>query len=95
MVNRIYTHTFDNISADTADFTARGGLYGLSVSATWGGGNVTISRKDRNNVYIPMLSSALTANGYQAIYLPSGTYKIAVTTATGVYVELVSIAQAV
>lgn len=95
MVNRIYTHTFDNISADTADFTIRGGLYGMSVNATWGGGNVTISRKDRNGVYIPVLSTAFTASGYQAIYIPSGTYKVAVTTATAVWVEIVSIAQAV
>lgn len=95
MVNRIYTHNYDGISADTADFTIRGGLYGMSVAATWGGGSVTISRKDRNGVYIPMLSTAFSANGYQAVYLPNGTYKMAVATATAVWIELVSIAQTI
>lgn len=95
MVNRIFTHQYDNISADTADFTIRGGLYGMAVTATWGGGSVTLQRKSRNGSVYVTVFTAFAADGYASVNLISGTYKIAVATATGVYAELVSIAQAV
>lgn len=94
MVNRIFNHVFANISADTASFTGRGGLYGLCVhAATWG--TVTLQRLSNDGVTWVTVLTALTADGYANVYLSSGTYKFAVATATGVYIELTSIAQAV
>lgn len=96
MVNRIFNHAYANISADTAAFTSRGGLYGMCVSsASWGGGSVTLQRLSNDGSTWVTVLTAFAANGYANAYLTSGTYKIAVATATAVYVELTSIAQAV
>jgi hypothetical protein len=42
-------------------------------------------------VKIDAAGSAVTANGFQSLTLPSGVYRIAVTTATAVYAELTSV----
>lgn len=83
--------SFSNISATTAAFTLKGGLYGLTVSATFGGGNVGLQRFAPDaSTYVPVMT-ALTAAGYVSVSLPPGTYKLAVTTATAVYADLVQI----
>lgn len=94
MVNRIYSHAFSNIAATTASFTVRGGLYGMSVHAgAWG--TVTLQRLAADGVTWVTVLTAFTADGYAPQYLISGTYQILIASATGVYVEVVSIAQAV
>jgi hypothetical protein len=94
MTNRIFTHVFGPITADTAPFVIRGGLYGISVhAATFG--TVTLQRLANDGVTWVTVQAAFTADGYATVYLISGTYKVAVATATGVFVEVVSIAQAV
>ena len=40
--NKVESFSFSNISASTAAFTLRGGNYGLTCHATWGGGNVAL-----------------------------------------------------
>lgn len=83
--------TYSNISADTAAFMLRGGLYAVTASATWGGGSVTLQKLAADeSTYVTALT-AFTANGYSTVSLPPGTYKFDVVTATAVYLEIASI----
>lgn len=82
---------FDNINADTADFTLYGGRYQISVIATFGGGNVLLEQLGPDNVtYLPV-NIAFTANGYDSSDLPPGKYRFNLTTATAVYALIVRI----
>lgn len=84
---------FDNISATTAAFLLKGGLYGVTLIATWGGGSVTLQRlAGSGSTYIDALTS-FTANGYATVSVPPGTYRFAVSTATGVYADMTAIAR--
>jgi hypothetical protein len=81
---------WSNISATPAAFTLSGGLYGLTVMGT-GFGTVTLQRLAPDaSTYITVLT-AFAANGYASVYLPSGTYQLAISSATAVYADLVSI----
>ncbi|MGE3279683.1 MAG: hypothetical protein AB7H90_03505 [Alphaproteobacteria bacterium] len=77
-----------NISATTAAFKLRGGLYGVDAIATWGGGSVTLQRVAGDGSTMVTAMTAFSANGYATAYLPPGDYKLAVATATGVYVNV-------
>ncbi len=83
---------FENISATTSPFTLVGGAYALDAVATWGGGNVTLQRLGPDGatwINADATAISLTANGTSgAVALPGGSYRIAVTTATGVYASL-------
>lgn len=84
---------FENISATTAAFTMKGGLYGVTVSATFGGGSVTLQRLAADgSTYVTCLT-AFTAAGYATVSLPPGSYKVAIATATAVYVDITAIAR--
>ena len=86
--------SFTNISATTAAFTLPAGNYGVTAKATWGGGSVTLQKLSPDgSTYVTALT-AFSADGYATVLLPSGTYKFAVATATAVYVEIASIAEA-
>jgi hypothetical protein len=86
---------FANISATPAVFTLKGGLYGVSAKATWDGGSVTLQRLSIDgSTYVTVLT-AFTATGYGTVPLPPGTYRLAVTTATAVFAEIVQLAQGV
>lgn len=95
MTNRITNHVYSNVSTSQGPFTVRGGLYGMSVHATFGGGSVTLQRLAADGSTWVTVLTAFAADGYAPQYLISGTYQITIATATGVYVELVSIAQPV
>lgn len=85
---------YSNISATTAAFSLKGGMYAVTVTGTWGGGSVTLQRLAANgSTYVTALT-AFAADGLQTQILPPGTYKFAVATATAVYVDIVSIASA-
>jgi len=84
---------FSNISATTAAFNLEAGNYGVTVTATFGGGSVTLQRLAADaSTYVTCLT-AFTAAGYATQLLPAGTYKVAVATATGVYIDITSIAE--
>ena len=86
--------TFSNISATTSAFSLPAGNYGVTVTATFGGGSVTLQRLAADaSTYVTCLT-AFTAAGYATVLLPAGTYKFAVATATGVYVDIAAIAEA-
>ena len=79
-----------NISATTAAFALGGGKYGIVAMATWGGGSVKLQQVAGDGSTTVSVSSAtdFTANGYATVDLPSDNYKLVVTTATGVYVQV-------
>lgn len=87
------TQSFSNISATTAAFALRGGLYGVECKGT-GYGTVTLQRLAADaSTYITALT-AFAADGFATVTLPPGTYKVAVASATAVYVDIVEIASA-
>jgi hypothetical protein len=87
--NKVEVFPFKNISATPAAFVLRGGNYGLTCHATWGGGSVALQRLSTDgSTYVTVLT-ALTADGYGNANLPSGTYQLLVTTATGVNCDIV------
>lgn len=83
--------SFSNIAANTASFQLKGGCYGVTVSATFGGGSVTLQRLAADGATFVTCLTAFSAAGYATVNLPIGTYKIAVTTATAVYVDVTSV----
>jgi hypothetical protein len=91
--NQIDVRNDDNYAATTDDFKLRGGLYGVTAKATWGGGSVTLKRKLRDGSYLTVLT-AFTADGYAVVNLPNGVYRWERATASAIYTEIVSIAVA-
>lgn len=95
MVNMLRGNStsYSNISATTAAFTLPAGNYGVTVTATFGGGSVTLQRLAADaSTYVTCLT-AFTAAGYANVLLPAGSYKFAVATATAVYVDIAAIAE--
>ena len=90
MWNKVEIFSFSNISATPASFTLRSGNYGVTVTATFGGGNVALQRLSPDGTTYVTVMTAFTAAGYQNAYLRGGTYRLLVTTATAIYVDVVS-----
>lgn len=80
-------YPFQNISATTAGFVLLGGMYSMAANATWGGGTVKLQALSIDgSTYVDVPNASFTANGfYSPLYLPAGTYRINVATATAVY----------
>lgn len=86
------TH-FQNISATTGPFDLQGGQYGITVNGT-AFGTVTLQKLSSDgSTYITCLT-AFSAAGYATVNLPDGTYKIAISSTTGVYADIEPIIQA-
>jgi hypothetical protein len=94
MVNRLTNQSWSNIAATPAVFTLRGGLYALTVVGTFGTSIVLQRLSTDGTTYVSVIT-ALTANGFVTAQLPSGTYKLLVTSVTGIYADLVAIAEPV
>ena len=86
--NSVETFVFKNLSATPATFVLRGGNYGLTCHATWGGGSVTLQRQASDGSTFITVITALTTDGYANANLPSGTYQLTIATATGVYCDV-------
>lgn len=91
MFNTVENKTFPNIAATPASFTLRGGQYAVTAKATWGGGSVTLQRLAFDATTYVTCLTAFSADGYATVNLPGGTYRLLVATATGIYVDVVSI----
>lgn len=89
--NKVETFAFSNISANTSPFILHGGSYGITVHATFGGGNVVLQRLAADGVTYVNCITALTADGYASTNLPGGTYRFAVTTATAVFCDVTAV----
>lgn len=88
--------TFSNVSASQSGIKLNGGTYGVTVTATWGGGSVDLKRLGPDgSTYVSVLSSTFTANAYQTVNIPPGSYQLTVTTATAVYADITSVISAV
>ena len=84
-----YTDDFRLTDAATDEtFTLLGGKYGVLVSATFGGGSVTLKGLAADNTTYVTVLTAFTAAGYASVDLPPGSYQIDITTATAVYVTV-------
>jgi hypothetical protein len=94
MYNTIENKSFSNISATPGSFTLRGGNYGVTAKATWGGGSVTLQRLSPDATTYVTVMTAFSADGYASANLPSGTYRLLVATATAIYIDVVSIVTA-
>lgn len=77
-----------NISSTTATFRLVGGLYGIDYVATWGGGSVTLQKLAGDGTTYVTAATAFSANGYATAYLAPGVYRLAVATASAVYVVI-------
>jgi hypothetical protein len=89
--NGIEIQKFSNISATTASFTLRGGQYAVTAYATWGGGSATLQRLAVDNATWVNCLTAFSADGFATVNLPSGTYRIAIATASAVYIDVTSV----
>lgn len=85
------SQTFSNIAATPAAFTLKGGQYGVTASATWGGGSVTLQRLSADGTTYITCLTAITADGYATVNLPPGTYQLLVATATAIYFDITSV----
>lgn len=82
--------TASNISATTAAFTLVSAQYGIDVIGT-SFGTVTLQKlAGDGSTYVTV--STYSANAYETQNLPTGTYRFGVTTTTGVYIQLSSVA---
>ena len=81
---------FSNISASTTGFKLKGGRYGVTAIATFGGGSVKLQRLALDaTTYVSMSSSGdFTAAGGAIVDLPPGTYRFTIATASAVYAEV-------
>jgi hypothetical protein len=91
MYNTVEKVSFPNISATPASFTLRGGCYGVTANANWGGGSVTLQRLSLDGSTYVTVMTAFSADGYASANLPGGTYRLLVATATAIYVDVTSI----
>jgi hypothetical protein len=82
------------LSADTDAFALMGGLYGVTVDATFGGGSVTLQHLAADNTTYITCLTAFSAAGYATVSLPPGSYKVAIVTATVVQIDITAIARA-
>lgn len=81
-------YTFSNVSTDqTFDLTI-GGMYGLTAHATWGGGSATLEILAADGSTYLTAATAISADGYATAYLPPGSYKLHIATATAVYFNI-------
>lgn len=89
-MRRVESIKFSNISATPAPFCLDGGLYSVAVVATFGGGSVTLEALGPDGTtYINV--NAFLAQDIENYWLPPGTYKLAIATATAVYATITRI----
>jgi len=82
--------SFSNIGATTAAFQLRGGKYGVSAVATFGGGSVKLQMlgPDASTFLSVLAATDFAAAGYAVIDLPPGQYRFTIATATAVYANI-------
>lgn len=79
---------FTNKGAGNYDFSLLGGEYGVVVTATWGGGSVTLSILAPDGVTYIVVAAAFTADTFATYDLPAGSYRLAVATSTAAYMAV-------
>jgi hypothetical protein len=81
---------FSNIAANTATFPLKGGSYGVTAVATFGGGSVKLQRLALDgSTFVSMTSATdFAVAGGTVQNLPLGTYRFTIATATAVFAEV-------
>jgi hypothetical protein len=80
---------FSNLgSVTTAAFSLKGGTYGIAVTATFGGGNVQLQMLSIDGVTWFNVATSITAAGLTIQQLPPGQFRVAITTATAVFIAI-------
>jgi hypothetical protein len=82
---------FEDVDSTPAAFILRGGLYAVTIIATWGGGSVTLQRLARDGTTYVTVTTAFSDDAYVSISLPPGTYRLLMATATAMYADVTSI----
>ena len=91
--------SFPNIAATTEPFTLKGGRYSMTChAAAWNSGSVTLEALagDGSTWLVPpvlaanpaLVSGAFAADGAALFDLSPGQYRIAIASATGVYIGI-------
>ena len=78
------------VVANTANFTLRGGSYGVTVTATVFG-TITLQKLAPDNTTFITVLTAFAAAGYASVNLPSGTYRFTVAGITAGQINITSI----
>ena len=90
MHNGVSKVTFSGNSTPTT-FVLRGGAYGLTLHATtWG--TATLQRQTPAGNLVTVLT-AQSADGYNEVHLPSGTYQLTLSGITAIDGDIVSIVE--
>lgn len=86
-------NAFSLSASNSATFVLQGGYYALTALAgSWNGsGSVTLDIEGPDGSTFIATALTLSANGMSEGYLPAGTYKIVVASATGVYASVQSV----
>jgi hypothetical protein len=80
---------FQNLaSVTTSAFSLKGGLYGIAVTATFGGGNVQLQMLSIDGATWFNVATSITAAGLTTQQLPPGQYRVVITTATAVFIAI-------
>lgn len=81
---------FQNIAATTSAFELKGGQYLVTAVATFSGGSVKLQilGPDGTTWIDAAAATSFTAAGAGTAYLPNAQYRIAIATATAVYVGI-------
>jgi hypothetical protein len=93
MTTAVDSKEFSNISANTAAFYLQGGLYTVAAIGSFASGSVELQMLGPDQSTFLSVPAAYTAgaalkistsNGMISGYLPPGTYRFTLTSATGV-----------
>jgi hypothetical protein len=82
---------FEDVDSTPAAFILRGGLYAITITATWGGGSVTLQRLARDGSTYVTVTDAFEDDAYVSVALPPGTYRLLMATSTAMYADVTSI----
>jgi hypothetical protein len=85
--------TFSNISATTSGFVLSGGRYQIVANATFGGGNLQLQILSIDGSTWVNIGSTITAAGSVIQELGSGVFRIAVTTATAIFLSIIPVVE--
>jgi hypothetical protein len=82
---------FEDDDSTPASFILRGGLYAITITATWGGGSVTLQRLAADGTTYITVMDAFSDDAFETISLPPGTYRLLMATASAMYADITSI----
>ena len=90
MAGAIDAVQFKTINSTPAQFNLTGGAYGITLHASaWG--TATLQKLLSDGSTLVTVVTAFSADGYQNVNLPSGTYQMTLSGVTGLLGDITSI----